>query len=849
MGGAPSGARAQATLGLPPNYKTYSPFPFAGMNRQASAVAIADQEFTWLENYFRLGDGQLRAGWDVGRPIYNVPNGRTIVSFFFFTIGSNYYVIVFLDDGSAVQVALNGLSQTIVGPAGTFYQAGGSLPACAQWGVLYLLISNRNTPNDYWAWDGTRLFSAGTGAPNGVNLTATGKGYQTHPNITPYGGQGSGMQFASVIQSGNVVHVSLVNPGTGYAVGDVVQLQFSGGGSDTGAILQAVLTPTSVSAVTVTAPGSGYTTATVHFSGGGGSGAAATATITNGRISAITVTSPGSGYTSAPVVLITGDGTGALGVVYLQPSSVASVTVVDGGSGYLLAPNISFVGGGGVSAAGTVKLTATTVAKVNVVSGGQNYAVAPTVALIGSGGTGFAATAVLAGGEVVAVNVTTPGSGHVTNGEITFTPVGSDPGTGASAVAVYAPTSIASVIMSSYGIDYTNAPAVVIAPGANSSAYALVSLMPFGISGDSMETFLQRVWICNPAASSPSFAPPGGDFAVSSPGDLTDFATSDGGVLFTNSDGFLQTKYVGVRQSNGYLYLFGDGSVSVVSNVQTAGTPSATTFNYQNVDPQSGLSWRDARQDFAKSLLVPNETGVFGLYGGTLTKVSDKLDDLFDTAVFPPNPVALTPSGAVAMIFNRRHYLMLMTLQDPDTLQLRNAMIVWNQREWSIASQTANLTYIGSQKVGSQLNAWGTDGSRLYPMFEQPSPTLTKRIDTKLYGADTAIFIKNLDGVYTQAKNYQGQSGIIFDTVLNVGGQQAQAQSVESVPSGTFDDDHNMLAEPNFAAFTNTSFYPTMGVGTLGLPFVTLQASITTTSPDFILGNLVLGYYLETAIR
>jgi hypothetical protein len=48
------------------------------------------------------------------------------------------------------------LAQTTIGPAGTFYnETTGYLPYARQWGSIYLLICNRNTTNDYWAWDGT----------------------------------------------------------------------------------------------------------------------------------------------------------------------------------------------------------------------------------------------------------------------------------------------------------------------------------------------------------------------------------------------------------------------------------------------------------------------------------------------------------------------------------------------------------------------------------------------------------------------------------------------------------------------------------------------------------------------
>jgi FtsP/CotA-like multicopper oxidase with cupredoxin domain len=69
------------------------------------------------------------------------------------------------------------------------------------------------------------------------------------------------------------------------------------------------------------------------------SGTQATATASvgvNGSITSITITDPGSGYTSAPVVAITGSGTGALATATFNPTgSVTSVAVSLGGSGYI----------------------------------------------------------------------------------------------------------------------------------------------------------------------------------------------------------------------------------------------------------------------------------------------------------------------------------------------------------------------------------------------------------------------------------------------------------------------------------------------------------------------------------
>lgn len=992
--------------GLPVGAKFYSPFPFAGMNLNASAIAIDDREFTWLENFIRVGDGKLRTAYDVGAALYTAPMGKTIVYFFFYTIGTNYYVAVFLSDGSALQVAWPSGAQTTIATAGTFYQgSSGFLPACAQWGVLYLLISNRNSVNDYWIWDGALLYAAGTAAPNGAILTSGGINYNTLPTLTVYGGHGSGVAITPVINAGSVVNLEITNPGSGYQVGDIPQIQFSGGGSDTGAILTASVAngtvaavnitapgtgygapPTvgfsggggtgaaavatvggGVSGVSVTAPGSGYSTASVSFSGGGGSDAAATATITggvtgvaitnggtgytgsisvaffggggtgaaatatatagvitsitvtnpgtgytsdptvtitgsvgtgatavsaiSGIVSAITVTDPGQNYTSAPSVVITGDGSGATAtatvtasgvvtvtitnpgsgytsapsvsftpvsggsgataVALLSPTGLGAVTVTNAGTGYFYPPLIQFVGGNGSGATGVTFLEPTSFARVNVTSGGQNYELTPTVKILNgdSGGSGAFLRPFISAGSVISINVNSAGSGYTTSPELFIVPdnlgkSNQDTGTGATATAIMNPVPIGSVMMMNYGTGYSDAPAIEITPGANNSAYGLLSLMPFGLSGSTIETFQDRVWIGNPAPGEFSTLPPGGDFSVTAAGSYTDVAASAGGVIFTNSDRFLQTQYVAIRQSNSYIYFLGDGSISVGSNVQTTGNPPVTTFNYQTVDTVTGCSWRDSVADFGRSIIFANQTGVFGLYGGAAQKTSAKLDDLFLTASFPPSGGALTPSASVATIFNIKHYLMLMTVKDPDLGTNRNVMVTWNEREWSITSQTPALTFIGPQKVQTEFTTWGTDGAKLYPLFQTPSTTLVKRLDTKQYGAPQSFMTKRFDSLYVQASDMSGTgAGVAFTADFVVSGKALQPENLilENAPSGV----HVLTYNPAFPS--PSPFFGEFGGPTGDVYFVTGQIRITTASPDFILGNLMLCYVDEKA--
>lgn len=923
---------AQQATNLPSGFKAFSPFPFGGMNTQTSPVAMQDSEFLWAENFVKLGDGNLRTLWDVGDALYTVPANLTIVRFFFYTIGTNRYVAVFLSDGSAVQVDMFG-NETEIGPTGTFYNAAnGALPATQQWGSIYLLICNNNTPNDYWAWDGELLYTAGTVAPNGVVIEGAGLNYSVVPTVTAVGGEGSGVVLTAVIQGGSVVNVVIDDPGRGYQAGDTVQAIFTGGDTDNGATLRAIVSAQTVVAANITNAGSGYTSATAAFSGGGGSGATGTPQI-GGQVQSVAITSGGSGYTSAPGVTFTGGGgSGAAGSATVGGGMVTGVVMTNGGSGYTSAPTVAFsgvgtgatgtailngpngeivgmtitAGGSGYTSPPTITIsgsgtgaTATAVlgpggrvTAIDVVNGGSGYTTVPLLDIVGGGGTGATAVAILEGTSVAAVNITAPGTGYTsapsvtyavgsggggfgltmtctTDGDvltsITVTNAGagytSPPtivfsgggGTGAAATAVLTGTFIAQVEIQNSGSGYTSAPAVLVEPGANNAAYATINLMPFGISGTTIETFQSRVWIADNAPQPFATQPTGGNFAVSAPESIWDFATSDGGDLFTSTDGFLRLRYVGLRQSNGYLYAFGDGSISVISGVTTSGTPATTTFAYQTVDPQTGLSFRDTLQDFSRTIVFGNETGVYGLYGGAATKISPKLDQLFTNALFPTQPgippvaqpvTPLTPSSASATIFNVKHYLMLMTVQDPDTQAYRNVMVTWNEKDWTITSQSSALTFIGIQNIATFLKAWGTDGKTLRPLFQTPSASLIKRLDTKIYGTDSLFIIKEMLGVWLQAQdksaNGAGINGTLTLTTSGVALQNPNFPSVEN-----FTGTSTFTRQPNFGALE--PYWPLWGASPGAVKFVSGGMRLQTQSPDFVLANWIMGYKLDTA--
>jgi len=175
----------------------------------------------------------------------------------------------------------------------------------------------------------------------------------------------------------------------------------------------------------------------------------------NGELDSITVTAGGSGYTSAPTVVISGDGTGAEATATISAGAVDSVTITNAGSGYSFAL-VSFTGGGGSNATATATLGDAdslpalgsavegaaiqgSLDYIELLTPGQDYTSGDVqVTITGDGSGAEASLTVAAGtGAITGITVTNPGSGY-SFADITFSQtVGV--GTSATARAVLSP--------------------------------------------------------------------------------------------------------------------------------------------------------------------------------------------------------------------------------------------------------------------------------------------------------------------------------------------------------------------------------------------------------------------------
>lgn len=175
-----------------------------------------------------------------------------------------------------------------------------------------------------------------------------------------------------------------------------------------------------VTSIAINNAGNGYDAAfppAITISGGGGTGAAATATV-NGSISEVTVTVGGSGYTSSPLVsIVGGGGSGASATAIITKGVVSSILVNSGGTGYTSQPSITVVGGGGSGAEGTAAVRGP-IQSVAITNGGESYTSNPSIIL--SSGAGAVAQAIINDGRIISIAIISAGSGYTTAPEVTI---------------------------------------------------------------------------------------------------------------------------------------------------------------------------------------------------------------------------------------------------------------------------------------------------------------------------------------------------------------------------------------------------------------------------------------------
>lgn len=211
--------------------------------------------------------------------------------------------IVFMVNATSVSALLPGQCYILTTPFG------GSAVPCYKIAQFRVDVFENNTINSY-SWSTQPAVAYGqadliaTGAAGeivSVNITNGGRGYITVPSVSFTGG-GSGATATAVLSGGVVSAINVTAPGSGYASGTMTIAAPAAAVTATAGT--AVLSSGVITSVPVSIGGHYYTTApTVTVSDSTGSGAIVIANVTNGVITSFTVSNGGTLYTSPTVTV------------------------------------------------------------------------------------------------------------------------------------------------------------------------------------------------------------------------------------------------------------------------------------------------------------------------------------------------------------------------------------------------------------------------------------------------------------------------------------------------------------------------------------------------------------------
>ena len=404
--------------------------------------------------------------------------------------------------------------------------------------------------------------------------------------------------------------------------------------------------------------------------------------ISIGAVGQIGIVSAGSGYTSAPAVTISApnqtNGVQATAVATITANAVSAITITEAGTGYTSPPTFTLTGGGGSGA--NVICDLITFAKgtvsVLVTNGGTGYTNASNlvVTISGGGGANATATGIISGGQVTKVIMTNAGTGYTNSSNISVSITGGG--------------------------------------GSNATAKAIINTN----DNVGVATFSGRSWLAN-----------GRTVFYSAAGSYSDFTSVSAGAI-TLTDSTLHGNIVQILSANNFLYIFGEDSINVFSDVRVtnAGT---TLFTNTNVSASVGSKRPYAIFPYFRSVLLMNDYGMYALVGSTTSKISDSLDGIFPYIDFT-KPV----TGGQVLLNNIlcAAFSFYYTGGAGTSSSSRYVQAVFFEKKWFFTSQGSDLKWIWSSPVGGKINLYGTNGTNCVQLYTDSSSTISSYVQTAL---------------------------------------------------------------------------------------------------------------------
>jgi hypothetical protein len=314
-------------------------------------------------------------------------------------------------------------------------------------------------------------------------------------------------------------------------------------------------------------------------------------------------------------------------------------------------------------------------------------------------------------GSVNSVTITNGGSGYTAaNTTVSFGTPNQANGVQATGEVVVVANAVSEIIVTEAGTGYTSAPTVTIT-GGGTNATATCTIL--NQSGTDVATFSGRTWIASDRTVFYTAADTYNDFINITAGFLT------------ISDSTLRTNITRILSANNFLYVFGEDSINVFSDVRVDSTTGVTLFTNTNVSASVGSNLKHAIFPYFRSILFMNEYGVYALVGATTTKISDPLDGIFPLIDF--NEFV---SGGQCLINNILCAVYNFKYNDNGTMRWLQAAFF--ERKWFFTNQLDNAYFVVPAVKDGLLNLYASTGNDLYQYYEDAAEPVAVDIETAL---------------------------------------------------------------------------------------------------------------------
>jgi hypothetical protein len=319
-------------------------------------------------------------------------------------------------------------------------------------------------------------------------------------------------------------------------------------------------------------------------------------------------------------------------------------------------------------------------------------------------------------GSIGTVTVNNGGSNYSAP-TVTFGTPGETGGVTATGEVVLVGNAVSQIIITEAGSGYTSAPTVTITDGGSGSG-ANVTCTLFSQNGTGIATFSGRTWIAD-----------GRTVYYSAADTYNDFISVSSGFI-TLTDSTLRTDIAAIIAANNFLYIFGEDSINVFSDVRVNSTTGETIFTNTNVSASIGSGFKYAIFPYFRSMLFMNRYGIYALVGATTSKISDDIDGIFPDVDFT-KPI----TGGQVLLNNILCAAWTFTYNEPTngTTTAREIQAVFFDRKWFFTSQGDTVTRTASAVISGNIIMYGTTGQNLIKFYQNSTSGISWEVVSALW--------------------------------------------------------------------------------------------------------------------